>query len=512
MMADCDNATCSSKTLTTVDSVTSARTGEFNSIYCISSTDCKISYWEGTNSNLMMADCADTSCSSASSYTDGYNLGSSSTFFNSVYAASYFGKSTTISSFDLAETYTVLDQSIGAGDLVTTETGSGSATVAKSSTSYQSNLVGIVSTKPGITLSEWEDVNGADKRPVALAGRVPTRVNSENGPIKVGDYVTSSSTPGIGMRANKAGRVVGVALSSFSGEGEGRVEVFVNSTYSLGEIFAKDISADPLFTLLDSSGTLSTQYQGQILTSNQVQKLISEQTAILGISSGETSSVSAQLATLLGRLDEFEQGLNSQSERISSISATLANLPIINLTKFATGSAVLGITTVDEDFAVFGNTTLNSLNTISNITVANNLSLSSNSINTIGEDLQIQPLRQAKVSFMDGLVIIDTEGNVVISGILRVQTVETDRIIITTGAADQTIGSATISAGLTQVTIDTTGVTLGSKILLSPTTQMGGKSLYVSTKLAGESFTVTLDGGPTLTDIKFDWFILGTKP
>ncbi|MDO8716004.1 MAG: hypothetical protein Q7J73_04270, partial [Dehalococcoidales bacterium] len=59
LMVDCDDATCATKTQTTVDSVTSANTGNHASIYCISSTDCKISYQDSTNADLMMADCDD---------------------------------------------------------------------------------------------------------------------------------------------------------------------------------------------------------------------------------------------------------------------------------------------------------------------------------------------------------------------------------------------------------------------------------------------------------------------
>ncbi|MDO8655030.1 MAG: DUF5011 domain-containing protein, partial [bacterium] len=257
MMADCDDATCSSKTLTTVDSVTSARTGEFNSIYCVSSTDCKISYWEGTNSNLMMADCSDASCSSATTYIDGYNLGSSSVFFNSVYAASYFGKSTTISSFDLAENYSVIDPSIGPGDMVSLSP-QGTLTVEKTSTPYQGTIIGVISTKPGITLAEWADSTDSSKRPVALVGRVPVKVSDENGPIAVGDMITSSSAPGVGMKACaiatppsdpenptpaflcKPGRVVGMALESYTGSGQDTTMVFINPHWFGNDLSVQD--------------------------------------------------------------------------------------------------------------------------------------------------------------------------------------------------------------------------------------------------------------------------------
>ncbi|MDO8654857.1 MAG: kelch repeat-containing protein, partial [bacterium] len=307
MMADCDNSACSSKTLTTVDSATSARTGEFNSIYCVSSTDCKISYWDGTNTNLMMADCSDTSCSSAALYADGYNLGSSSVFFNSVYAASYFGKSTTISAFDLAENYSVTDSSIEPGDIVSlssqgnlTVDSTSSPQVEKTSTPYQATLVGVISTKPGITLAEWADATDPSKRPVALVGRVPVKVSDENGPIAIGDPITSSSTPGVGMRACatavpppsesdpeappdseevqvvptslcKPGRVVGMALEPYTGSGQGSIMVFINPHWLGNDLSVQDqngqlVNLDQLREglaqiglVVDEDGTLRVQ-------------------------------------------------------------------------------------------------------------------------------------------------------------------------------------------------------------------------------------------------------------
>ena len=59
-MADCDNATCSTNTKTTVDNTEDD--GQYSSIYCPanSSTDCKISYYDVTNQQPKFADCNDT--------------------------------------------------------------------------------------------------------------------------------------------------------------------------------------------------------------------------------------------------------------------------------------------------------------------------------------------------------------------------------------------------------------------------------------------------------------------
>lgn len=43
-------------------------------------------------------------------------------------------------------------------------------------------------------------------------GVVYVKYNSENGSIKKGDYITSSSEGGVGMKASKSGIIVGVAL------------------------------------------------------------------------------------------------------------------------------------------------------------------------------------------------------------------------------------------------------------------------------------------------------------
>jgi hypothetical protein len=66
--------------------------------------------------------------------------------------------------------------------------------------------------------------------PLALCGRVPVKVTLEGGPIRIGDYLTSSSRPGYAMRATAPGRVIGVALQPFDGDpgAEGKAIVLVN--------------------------------------------------------------------------------------------------------------------------------------------------------------------------------------------------------------------------------------------------------------------------------------------
>src|SRR3990167_10920975 len=76
-------------------------------------------------------------------------------------------------------------------------------------------MLGVISTKPGITLAEWDDVNRTDMRPVALAGKVPVKIASSSAAINIGDFLTSSNEPGRAMKAVKAGYTIGKALQAW---------------------------------------------------------------------------------------------------------------------------------------------------------------------------------------------------------------------------------------------------------------------------------------------------------
>ncbi|HEY4694655.1 MAG TPA: hypothetical protein VIH52_01700, partial [Candidatus Nanoarchaeia archaeon] len=109
---------------------------------------------------------------------------------------------------------------------------------------YGSILLGIVSDAPSEVIGGELASVARHPRPIALAGRVPTKVSTENGPIQVGDPITSSSIAGVGMKATATGRVVGIALESFacagatpevgtdsSGVCSGKIMVFINPSW-----------------------------------------------------------------------------------------------------------------------------------------------------------------------------------------------------------------------------------------------------------------------------------------
>jgi hypothetical protein len=145
--------------------------------------------------------------------------------------ASTTGKITSVSSAvgnsDLAEMY-FSSEDLQPGDIIAT---AGALSIEKADAGNAQAIIGVVSTKPGMTLG-FDDsslTKGQEGYPVALKGRVPVRLSTENGPIKAGDKIMLSSIPGVGMKATEGGTVVGIALEDYDGEyaySEGFIDQF----------------------------------------------------------------------------------------------------------------------------------------------------------------------------------------------------------------------------------------------------------------------------------------------
>jgi hypothetical protein len=102
----------------------------------------------------------------------------------------------------------------------------------KSNQAYSTSVAGIYSTKPGFVGRLHPEDADTDKTevPMAMVGRVPTKVTAENGPIKIGDLLVASSTLGRAMKGTNHGQmlgaIVGKALGSLD-SGTGVIEVLV---------------------------------------------------------------------------------------------------------------------------------------------------------------------------------------------------------------------------------------------------------------------------------------------
>ena len=137
-----------------------------------------------------------------------------------VYAdGTVYSASTAVGSADVAERINVSEW-VEAGDVVEIDP-EHVGFFRKADGAYSRRVAGIISTSPGVILGN--DIDPAtdewnDNRPVlAIAGRVPVKVSTENGPIVVGDLLVSSSVAGIAMKGDPAvsiGAVVGKAMEA----------------------------------------------------------------------------------------------------------------------------------------------------------------------------------------------------------------------------------------------------------------------------------------------------------
>ena len=76
-------------------------------------------------------------------------------------------------------------------------------------------IFGVVSSKPGLQMGK--DIIGQARSPlpIAFTGRVPTKISTRDGPIKKGDLLKASSIPGVAVRTDKAGEIIGAAMEDY---------------------------------------------------------------------------------------------------------------------------------------------------------------------------------------------------------------------------------------------------------------------------------------------------------
>lgn len=103
----------------------------------------------------------------------------------------------------------ITEKGLKDGDIITlSKDGYKRATVA-----YDSAIFGVVSLNPSLYL---QDEGRPNDTPVVTSGKVAVRVSTINGAIKVGDFITSSTIPGVGQKATDNGTVIGVSEENYS--------------------------------------------------------------------------------------------------------------------------------------------------------------------------------------------------------------------------------------------------------------------------------------------------------
>ena len=161
-----------------------------------------------------------------------------------------------ITSSGIAVSTPVTDPDAQDGDIICTYQ-SGNARCNKE---YDTAIYGVISDSPAAAI---EDEDLQNSRLVISSGVSTVRVSSANGDISEGDFITTSQRSGIGVKADRNGYVLGMALENYeSGDTNaiGRIQVMVNIhptgslTGSRGNLlqFIREGLAVPVFDPVES--------------------------------------------------------------------------------------------------------------------------------------------------------------------------------------------------------------------------------------------------------------------
>lgn len=111
---------------------------------------------------------------------------------------------------EVTSVYEIADQNAAAGDIVkATDKG-----LTRTDIGFDNKMFGVIQDQP--LLVYRTETKG---KPIVRSGIAQVNVTTLNGPIKYGDYITSSPISGKGQKTSESGYVLGIALTSFNGEG-----------------------------------------------------------------------------------------------------------------------------------------------------------------------------------------------------------------------------------------------------------------------------------------------------
>lgn len=107
---------------------------------------------------------------------------------------------------EVTSIYEIADTDAAEGDILSaTDKG-----LVRSTIGFDPKVFGIIQEQPLLVFRS--ETKG---KPVVRSGTAQINVTTLNGPIKYGDYITSSQIPGKGQKASESGYVVGIALADF---------------------------------------------------------------------------------------------------------------------------------------------------------------------------------------------------------------------------------------------------------------------------------------------------------
>lgn len=116
---------------------------------------------------------------------------------------------------EITSVYEIADAESAEGDILV----AGDKGLVRAERSFDNKMFGVIQDQPVVVYRN--DLKG---KPVVRSGIATVNVTTLNGPIKYGDYISSSPIQGKGQKATESGYVLGIALGTFDGNGAPQVD------------------------------------------------------------------------------------------------------------------------------------------------------------------------------------------------------------------------------------------------------------------------------------------------
>ena len=255
----------------------------------------------------------------------------------------------------------------------------------------------------------------------------------------------------------------------------------------------------------------------------------SAQLKIIGDLTAENASISGELyaekitSPELERIEELLKQVKEDQDLLAQAKTWTTDTAVENL--YVTGQAAISSLSISNSISIGTDFVINSTSGEPGLTPEV-------SVNTLSAPLKLQSLAMAPVEIMAGKFRIETNGNMAINADLivsgkiesesiKTKEITTEKLIIAIDAtpsasleatssgiikSNATAGTATIPAGLTELTIENSKIEDSSLIYVTPTSSTKNNGLYVKNKEAGQfvvGFTNPID-----VDVAFNWWII----
>ncbi|MFA5744851.1 MAG: immunoglobulin-like domain-containing protein [Candidatus Paceibacterota bacterium] len=403
---------------------------------------------------------------------------------------------------DYAEYFYTDSVDLQSGEVVCVDIVKNSA-VKRCARGADNNVMGIVSTKPSVigNATKAVEADPSHYAVIGMMGQVEAFVSTENGPIAIGDSLTSASTtPGYAMRASNGDSTVAVALESLSST------ELVESTSS---------TSPSSFSFKTGKIKVLISRRNKSLAVEQVESLVIDRIAGMKIEDSVQQMVKEAIDTIA--LEKLTIS--------GTVSAGAYEMMIATSTSFAFGSAtpLLGTTTVmaeipsavltadgeGVDLYKLATYTLSGVQALAE-------KINAQEIHLAALEERIAALENGTISSASSTFsttslasVFEGFGVFIQKGFVQFGTLVADQFVAATNSeGSSSAGAVTILAGNTVAQVTNAYVKPTSKIFVTLTASTTG-SWYISDKQNG-SFKLVLENAQP-ADVSFDYFLVQTE-